>query len=524
MTDYKAIWMSTLLMMGVGCSSEDHGTTDSDEDRDLETATGQGTADTDSAGVGDSDSTGDGAPGSDSGFVADRPDLAVAILERDIVLENQTVTKTVQTVLEVTWHQSAAADQVWLRFTFENDEWYESPKKPGTTGFHSEVVLGVPEETHVTIQVMSLTDGVETVLYDTVGTTGSVPDSIPRPTILGYEPAQASENRWMIGSVENTPSETSQYLGPFTIQIIDREGRIVWYFIDQAWNPCMAFPRIAPDGTHIAVDRSERAGGNQRSVIRTTLDFDQFEEFPTPRMADGMTLTDDGSIIFASTAGLHERLPDGTLRQIWDCPAWVEETGANEVSLNGNMGCYPNTVNWNAQTDSVLLSYPSCSTVVEIARSTGEVMGYYGKVPGSFALVPERAELECVHGGNLTPEGTLLVSVRDVPGSGFPKEPVPHLFIEFGLDRVNQIANEVWRYGEGVDDFPKWKGEAYRVQGGNTLVNYGTGGIIREVTPDGQTAWHVKYDADFEHDYTNKMVGHTILIDDLYGLTEGWRN
>ena len=161
------------------------------------------------------------------------------------------------------------------------------------------------------------------------------------------------------------------------------------------------------------------------------------------------------------------------------------------------------------------------NAVVEISRQTGEVIAQYGKVAGSWDFSPMESELECVHGANITEEGTLLVSVRE-PGTGFPSTPVPHYFIEFELDPVNRIAKEIWRYGEGIDDFPKWKGEAYRMPGGNTLVNYGTGGIIREVTPDGRTAWHVKYDADFEDDFTNKMVGHTILIDDLYALTQGW--
>jgi hypothetical protein len=160
-------------------------------------------------------------------------------------------------------------------------------------------------------------------------------------------------------------------------------------------------------------------------------------------------------------------------------------------------------------------------TVVEVSRKTGEVIAHYGKVEGSFEFVPKRAELEVVHGGNISEDGTLLVSFHE-PGTGFSEVPVPHFFVEFELDRTNRIATEVWSYGEGIDDFPRWKGESYPVAGGNTLVNYGTGGVIREVTKDGRIAWDVKYDADFEHDYINKMVGHTILIDDLYALTKGW--
>ena len=40
-----------------------------------------------------------------------------------------------------------------------------------------------------------------------------------------------------------------------------------------------------------------------------------------------------------------------------------------------------------------------------------------------------------------------------------------------------------------------YKGMAIRLPNGNTLANYGTGGVIREITPDKQTAFHVKFDA-----------------------------
>ena len=79
---------------------------------------------------------------------------------------------------------------------------------------------------------------------------------------------------------------------------------------------------------------------------------------------------------------------------------------------------------------------------------------------------------------------------------------------------------EICSFGEGQSEWARWKGEAFRTSGGNTLVKYGTGGVIKEVTLDGATAWHVKWDADFDDDI-NKMVGHNILINDLYALCRG---
>jgi hypothetical protein len=62
---------------------------------------------------------------------------------------------------------------------------------------------------------------------------------------------------------------------------------------------------------------------------------------------------------------------------------------------------------------------------------------------------------------------------------------------------------------------------AMRIPGGNTLANYGTGGVIREITPDKQTAFWVKFDSEQGNDFFNKMVGHNVLIDDLYALNGG---
>ncbi len=45
--------------------------------------------------------------------------------------------------------------------------------------------------------------------------------------------------------------------------------------------------------------------------------------------------------------------------------------------------------------------------------------------------------------------------------------------------------------------------------------------MIREITIDKRTAWHVKFDVPQGDDFYNKMVGHNELIDDLYALNGG---
>jgi hypothetical protein len=489
-------------------------------------------------------------------------------------VEGQTVTKKVNTVLMVNWDQTTASDSVKLRFTFEDDEWFESPAEPGTLGEHEIPVFGVPELTDVTIQIVSETDDSETVC-ETTGTTGKVPDSVPRATINEFDSSLASENRWMLGTVEKTPEITGIYDGIFTVYVIDRQGRIVWYYLDQAWSPVTAYPRIARDGTHLYFDRSNYLGGeanNQPSIVRTTLDFSQFEQIDAPSMTDSMDITDDGGFVYNSEEWLIELTADGKERKLWNCPEWAKNAGIDLALIEDKINilkfwgkkdkieeweklfkliktgkkdieklyigiCYANSVVWNPLADSILLSFPEINTVVEVSRQSGELIGQWGDANGSWQFDPASTGFEFEHGANITPDGTLLVSTRETDIAYQLTKPL-HYFIEFELDRDNKIATEIWRYGEGLTDWPAVKGEVFPVAGGNRLVNYGAAGIIREVTPDLEVAWEVKWDAEFEippeirekfdetytEDDVNNMVGHNILIDDLYALNKGWES
>ena len=98
--------------------------------------------------------------------------------------------------------------------------------------------------------------------------------------------------------------------------------------------------------------------------------------------------------------------------------------------------------------------------------------------------------------------------------------PNQHAFLEFEIDRENERLIELWRYTEGPE-WPRAKGMAIRLANGNTLGNYGTGGAIREITPDKQTVFHVKFDIPDGNDAYNKMVGNNVFIDDLYALNTG---
>ena len=83
---------------------------------------------------------------------------------------------------------------------------------------------------------------------------------------------------------------------------------------------------------------------------------------------------------------------------------------------------------------------------------------------------------------------------------------------EYTLDEENQTLVEIWSYGDEVPHYAIYAGEALRLDNGNTLINYGSEGALREVTHELRTAWQVDWDSDY-------LLGHMTLIDDLYALT-----
>jgi hypothetical protein len=423
----------------------------------------------------------------------------------------------VNTILVVTWQQLRAADETWLEFSFEADNVMTSRPKPGAVGAHKDVVLGVPGETNVSVRIVNAVGGVEHKTAEHSGTTGAVPAGMPRPEVLSYDPALASPEEWMFGAVEDsritgTSMRPSYYRSLFWTYIIDRKGRIVWYYSDPQSNAISSFQRVARDGEYIWLEKTGHHTETQDTVVKMTLDREYYEEVSL-EFTDCIDVTDDGSLLYdqEEPGVLKELTADGITRDIFDC----------SEHFGSAFDCYTNTVNWNPIDDTVLLSYPRETTIVEVSRRTGEVVGQYGTAPGSYAFEPSTWSLEFQHFANISAEGTLMVSTH-LPGNDDTTDPVAnqHAFAEFTIDRTNRRLVEKWVYTEG----PEWamyKGMAIRLPNGNTLGNYGTGGFIREITPDKRTAFHVKFDVPTGDDFFNKMVGHNVLIDDLYALNGG---
>ncbi|HEY7374447.1 MAG TPA: hypothetical protein VIF57_19945 [Polyangia bacterium] len=425
------------------------------------------------------------------------------------------------TILNVTWTQAKAADQTWLEFTFSGGSLMTSRPAAGATGAHKDVVLGVPASTAVTVRIVNKLAGVECRTKDYQGMTGALPSGMPKPTVSMYDATLASPDRWMFGAVENSPggcnNTSCYYTSVFWLYIMDRQGRIVWYYADATSDATSSFQRIARDGQYIWIEKRPFSGSGTHGVLKMTLDRTYSQMVSVPNLSDCIDVTTDGSLLYDTDPQweLHELTKAGTNRTIWSCPK----------AMGSNFECYSNTVNWDPASDSIIMSFPTENTVAQIDRKTGNLIATYGAAPGSYTFDQPNWTFEFQHFANISSRGTLMVSSH-LPGYGDGDSgtsmPVAgkHSFQEWTIDRTNKKLLQKWIYSDG-QEWAMYKGMVILLPNGNYLANYGTGGVIREITPDKKTVFYVKWDVATGNDFFNKMVGNNVLIDDLYALNGG---
>jgi hypothetical protein len=153
---------------------------------------------------------------------------------------------------------------------------------------------------------------------------------------------------------------------------------------------------------------------------------------------------------------------------------------------------YPGAVDWthanslhhDAETDRYLISLANAGVIAEIDGSTGMPSRVFGALPMMIPPADEASTWRWAHDATWTPDGTLLMfatSPRDYTRGA----------LELEVDEEAGVLRKVWSHGfDEVNGHAL--GQAVRLDNGNTLVNFGDGGVMREVTPDGEIVWEVQ--------------------------------
>ena len=219
----------------------------------------------------------------------------------------------------------------------------------------------------------------------------------------------------------------------------------------------------------------------------------------------------DGTLAYGSLSDgysneyLEEIAPDRTVREVFDCGAWLVDIGATGEY------CASNTLTYDPPTDSYLYSFYSFASILEIPRSTGEPSRWFGNLRGSYAFDSPANGFWYQHGGHWTDEGTLMTSTYLLPGEPFDHPPGEATVIrEYAVDAATETLGLVGAWGFDDPAFGDQLGEAHRLGNGNVLQNLGTLARLREWTPNDAAVWDIWW-----HDHD---IGRSVPDEDHYAL------
>lgn len=432
--------------------------------------------------------------GDDSGSDSGPPDTLAC---------TATVAEAVTTVVTLAWEAPAGATS-WVEFGADGAYDHATPvTDAGAVSLH---LLGMTAETDVSWRGISEVDG-ERIQCTGVTRTGELPADLPEVRVTA-EAAGQDDARYALGAF------FTAYDGRAQVVVYDRAGAIVWYHngVDSATGLDVHFSR---DGAGFWYNvYEEEMGGEETSLRKVSWVGEELVVHPTPgghhmfvELPDG-TLTwmaldkreythpDTGETDVWVGDALVEIAPDGTQTTVFSVWDWLTPSfnrGMDHFSIYGGLDwTHGNHLRYDDATDRYTLSLGHAADVIDIDRATMAPVRIFG--PDGVTADPP---FDYQHGAHWLPDGNLLMYMSEARASGA---------IEYTL--VDGVPTEVWRHGFEEESIAL--GQAERLANGNTMVNYGAGGSLEEVTPAGEVVWGI------EPDGPSGFLGQFTMVVDLY--------
>jgi hypothetical protein len=438
--------------------------------------------------------SGDAPPVDDTGPVEGLPEIG----EVQWALHDE-----VASLVTVTWEQQGDAE-AWVEYSFDEGEWLQSPAAARGDGAQEQLLVGVPYETELSFRVVLESPAGRVASEDQTATTGALLEDLPVATVAISEP-----ERWDVaGRYLFLSIGVMQGLNGFSAWrvMVDRQGRVVWAR-KNGMGSATFWCSVSRDGDDLLFDDTRILEKLDSHVYRTKIDGTLVASYDTPGLHHAFLELPDESILWGDGRGQYETLeilhPDGSQESLWSCRDFEEGYGLP------NGWCQSNALFWHEDSDTLLYSFYSSMTVVELDPTTGQTLRSFGQL-SDWSFDPAESQFDWQHGVSITGDGTLLLSTHASASS------IEGVTREYELDDDSATLRQVWSFGEG-DGIPADSyGEAHRLPGGNTLQNYGTTPRVREFTTDGEVVWDVSWtNADGA---PADIIGRSIFLDDLYAF------
>ncbi len=424
------------------------------------------------------------------------------------------INENVNTLPHLEWTTDSDAVS-WVEYGFTNDYGMVTPVDEGGTD-HFFTLLGTPPLTDVYYRAVSEIDGKEKDVKGTI-TTGGVPSDLPDFDVTVYEPDRVSDDLYILGTAFGTVP---------CVYVIDREGNWLWYKrVSPLKNPIeLNFER----GTNnilfnsFLIDHSE----DDSNVTRVSIDGTVDEDIDTPLGHHAFTELPDGSIAYIAIdvrdydMGGDGKLepvvgdvpPDGgeptTFWSVWDDsfehdPEWHDRWDSGFYPQGGDW-THANSLHYYEDSNTYLISFRNLDMIAEIDATSGEVLREFGGETG-YQLTDGSRSFNYQHDVSWTADDTLImITTEDIEDGRHETTAV-----EYAIDDDAQTLDEIWSHGDGEGIYVLVQGTARDLDNGNRLINFGSSGLVREVTIEGDVVWELSARA-------GAAFGNTVPFSDLW--------
>ncbi len=334
---------------------------------------------------------------------------------------------------------------------------------------------------------------------------------------------QPSGGYTLLSYIPSNPTQGTEYA-----PIVNGAGAVVWYLTLPAGTGMDGDFERQPDGTYTVATITSSSGAiipglndfltifRQYDVLGNPLatwsapDTNATDEHDFRLLPDGsallggldlqqenLSLVVDGGL---TDAGVYdfvlERVsPSGEVLFSWNSsvlPLTGEDPSNTLVNQPVVDGYHGNSIDIMDGGD-YLVSFRNLSEAVKIDPTDGGIVWILGGASSSFTFVdaPYPGGFRLQHTVRELPNGHIILL-----DDGYLRD---SRAVEYALDETAKTATLVWSAQASNPGFAAYAfGSAQRLENGNTLVCYGTGQHVQEVTPDGGVIWDL---SDPNHDY-----------------------
>lgn len=372
-----------------------------------------------------------------------------------------------------------------------------------------------PETTYSYTVVAVNGEGEETRSDSGTFTTGELP---PALSTLNIEATGTPSSELLL--LDHREIEGSWFF------MLDGDAQIVWYY--ESPNPVEDVPY--PTGAVV-----QKPNHNLVYQLNNPFSICCIREItPTGRIVDNLAagpangfphrallLMPDGNVLYAAwtyrviddtaNEGDAETLVEGLALRVWD-----QETGLSREIWNafdgigtdvrggwstGNTASYPNEVTLQEHTPpirwsgansvqigprgNIIVSIPNFSQVISISPDYQRVEWKLGGPESTFTFEDPADRFYRQHTAQQLPNGNILMFDN---GRNRPEEEGGNYSraLELALNDYDLVARKVWEYRHDPDLYAVNRSSAYRLENGNTLLNFVTDPrVVVEVAPDG---------------------------------------